>query len=390
MHKYIISTFFTFAILFSDASLDISTSLSTSNEVADPMQDAAFKKLIADNDIAISIINAFLHGMEKVTSIESRSVTIPGKDIGIIRNPSMDFHCITNNGKHIVIEMQRISNKLFSTRAFFYAAYAFTHQFDEKYFDTNKTWDASIKPTYSIQFIAREHARIDNPDTNQSCIRMFKMRDESGIPLDAIGIHVIQVFLLRNLVNIPEDATKWIEFFRNPISAEKKYPQENILQRALNNLYLSNWNSNDRNKYNQDVADSNRFNDDVELFNESVKEEKNKIEIQKRELDSKKRELDSKKQELESKKQELESQKQQLVMEKQLLEEQKKQSKCELISDAYYDFIENAGISSSVVRILKREFTQNDDIDNLLLDQQYQEKRAEFSDAVRDAISQNN
>ncbi|MDR2806585.1 MAG: Rpn family recombination-promoting nuclease/putative transposase, partial [Puniceicoccales bacterium] len=64
-------------------------------------------------------------------------------------NATMDFHGITKNRDHVIIEMQILHHDNFDRRALFYAASTFANQ----QYEGGTEWHSQIKNVYAIQFV---------------------------------------------------------------------------------------------------------------------------------------------------------------------------------------------------------------------------------------------
>jgi hypothetical protein len=91
--------------------------------------DIAFRHMMSNNNVAISLINSFMSDFlegNRVTKIRrdpENVILYAGKD------GCMDFHANMRNGGSVIIEMQANHHVIFDERSLFYASYTFSHQF---------------------------------------------------------------------------------------------------------------------------------------------------------------------------------------------------------------------------------------------------------------------
>ncbi|MDR0678406.1 MAG: Rpn family recombination-promoting nuclease/putative transposase [Holosporaceae bacterium] len=163
--------------------------------------DIAFKKMLSDTQVAEALINAFFQSMPEGTISLPIKIKERGEENvpigGLPGTGSMDFHAITNDDNHIVIEMQAVHHDYFDRRALFYAASTFVKQIlpkedlpeEESTGSRNmRKWYARLKDVYAIQF-------IDNyRSPSQDFKKYYKMTDVFSQQM-LNGIHLIQIEL---------------------------------------------------------------------------------------------------------------------------------------------------------------------------------------------------
>ncbi|MDE6669767.1 MAG: Rpn family recombination-promoting nuclease/putative transposase [Muribaculaceae bacterium] len=116
-----------------------------------PFTDTGFKIVFGkekDKIILISFLNALLEGRpfyEPITDVRYGDKEVP-RDRDCARTAINDIHCITQSGRHIILEMQLEPHDNFEDRMICYSCRAVTEQM------RRRQWDFSIESVYSICF----------------------------------------------------------------------------------------------------------------------------------------------------------------------------------------------------------------------------------------------
>ncbi|MDE6793198.1 MAG: Rpn family recombination-promoting nuclease/putative transposase, partial [Muribaculaceae bacterium] len=121
----------------------------TSGVFIDPSTDPGFKILFgreASADILIDLLNTILDAKEdpikKITYLNKEHT----KESPSERTMAFDIHCLTDNGKRFIVEMQNISQEWFIERCLMYGSRAITAQ------SKSGKWDYNYMPVISIAF----------------------------------------------------------------------------------------------------------------------------------------------------------------------------------------------------------------------------------------------
>jgi hypothetical protein len=122
--------------------------MSVHGTFAKPTVDVAFRHMMSDPDIALSLINSLLPDLE-VTEISRGPEDLP---ISPKRDAFMDFHARTKGNGSVIIEMQAKRHVMFDERSLLYAAYAYCHQFSDEVLGEG-SWFEQIRPVYAVQLI---------------------------------------------------------------------------------------------------------------------------------------------------------------------------------------------------------------------------------------------
>ena len=96
----------------------------------DPRVDWAFKRIFGSEDTKECVIT-FLNGLfedelviQDVTFAKTEKLGLRPDDRGVV----FDVYCVTNEGKHIIVEMQKKEQEYFADRALYYTARAIVQQ----------------------------------------------------------------------------------------------------------------------------------------------------------------------------------------------------------------------------------------------------------------------
>ncbi|MDR1906824.1 MAG: Rpn family recombination-promoting nuclease/putative transposase [Puniceicoccales bacterium] len=235
--------------------------------------DTAFKIMMAKEDIAQTLINDIFRDtnavavdkhlpLPLVTKLIPGEISIPLR--GKKSNAAMDYHAITENRDHIIIEMQMIHHDDFDRRALFYAASAFANQ----NFDAGNEWHTRIANVYAIQFL--DYTTREKGDFR----KYYRISDElSDEKIE--GIRLIQIELagarsigmkLRRKETLT-CAEWWYYILRN----SQKFTEKAIeryrdlgmsprMEMALSQLRYEGWAVSDRTVYDKEVEEMYTYN----------------------------------------------------------------------------------------------------------------------------------
>ena len=112
----------------------------------DPRVDWAFKRIFGSEDTKECLIT-FLNGLfedelviKDVTFAKTEKLGLRPDDRGVV----FDVYCVTNEGKHIIVEMQKKEQEYFADRALYYTARAIVQQ------GVRGIWDYHLAPVYTV------------------------------------------------------------------------------------------------------------------------------------------------------------------------------------------------------------------------------------------------
>ena len=115
----------------------------------DPRVDWAFKRIFGSEDTKECLIT-FLNGLfedelviKDVTFAKTEKLGLRPDDRGVV----FDVYCVTNEGKHIIVEMQKKEQEYFADRALYYTARAIVQQ------GIRGIWDYHLAPVYTVCFM---------------------------------------------------------------------------------------------------------------------------------------------------------------------------------------------------------------------------------------------
>lgn len=113
------------------------------------MADWAFKRVFGSEDnkeCLITFLNGLFEGEFRIKDVKfqnTEQICHNKYERGVI----FDVKCITEDGRHIIVEMQKREQKFFVDRALFYSAKAITSQ------AKRGEWDYHLAPVYTICFM---------------------------------------------------------------------------------------------------------------------------------------------------------------------------------------------------------------------------------------------
>ena len=115
----------------------------------DPRVDWAFKRIFGSEDTKECLIT-FLNGLfedelviKDVTFAKTEKLGLRPGDRGVV----FDVYCVTNEGKHVIVEMQKKEQEYFADRALYYTARAIVQQ------GIRGIWDYHLAPVYTVCFM---------------------------------------------------------------------------------------------------------------------------------------------------------------------------------------------------------------------------------------------
>ena len=115
-----------------------------------PFTDEGFKRIFGQEihkDLLISFLNELIHGENPIVDIVFRDKEIfPQFFDG--RRIIYDIYCTTENGEHVIVEMQNAAQPFFKDRSIFYVASAIAQQGER-----GKEWNFDVKRVYGIFFL---------------------------------------------------------------------------------------------------------------------------------------------------------------------------------------------------------------------------------------------
>ncbi|MDR0741010.1 MAG: Rpn family recombination-promoting nuclease/putative transposase, partial [Puniceicoccales bacterium] len=183
---------------------------------ANPIVDVAFRHIMSNEEIAMSLINSVVPDFKDnpVTEIKKASDKIA---ISSKRDAFMDFHATTDKKDKVIIEMQAKRHAMFDERALYYAAYTYSHQLSEEVLKRHD-WHESLRLVYAIQFLDYDTQRIRgiqpkegeedldrpfiyeiqaHPMKQDEFMKHYVMTDQNSGQTIKRGIHLIQIELPR-------------------------------------------------------------------------------------------------------------------------------------------------------------------------------------------------
>ena len=112
----------------------------------DPCTDYGFKRIFGDKELLINFLNSLLEGERVITKLDYMNNERVAKQKDE-RRVIYDLYCKTDTGEHIIVEMQKRSQKHFKDRALYYSACSIVEQ------GTKGNWNYELTPVYGVFFI---------------------------------------------------------------------------------------------------------------------------------------------------------------------------------------------------------------------------------------------
>ncbi len=229
-----------------------------------PFTDYGFKKLFGEEGSKpqlISFINAFLEldNKAKIVDLEFHNL----EKLGISkrdRKTIFDIYCIDEDGKHILVELQRAEQTYFKDRMIYYSSILIQEQglrgakFDGKALTRKKeprkvSWDYKLEAVYCIGILDFEFK-----DSNNSYLHNIKLKDQNNeVFYDKLNyIFVEMPKFTKTEKELETYLDKWFYFLNNLDSLEKIpkiFNNDKIIKDAFNKAEFINMNKKDQNKY---------------------------------------------------------------------------------------------------------------------------------------------
>jgi hypothetical protein len=236
-----------------------------------------FKEMLSDPQIAESLVNELFKSLHlaPIRLAHPGRLEVPLQGHGSFA--AMDYHAVTTNREHIIIEMQMIRHDNFDKRVMFYAASTFANQEFE-----GGEWAPQIKDVYAIQL-------VDYFTQGSSPIKYYEMinkrslkvgQDGQLLPYETIpGLHLIQVELkgegIRD-IKFPvqgelTDLEWWWyiikysnQFDSDEIERCKKLGLPEYMEQALRQLEYGGLDPKKRKAYTTEVTEIDTYDDEIE------------------------------------------------------------------------------------------------------------------------------
>jgi len=282
-----------------------------------PFTDYGFKKLFGEEGSKpqlISFINAFLEldKKAKIVDLEFKNL----EKLGISkrdRKTIFDIYCIDEDGKHILVELQRAEQTYFKDRMIYYSSILVQEQglkgarFDGKALNKKKeprkvSWNYKLDEVYCIGILDFEF----RDSNNDNYLHNIKLKDQNN---EVFYDKLNYVFVEMPKFTKTEDELetyldKWFYFLNNLDSLDeipKIFNDDKVIKDAFNKAEFVNMDKKDQNKY---LASLKEYRDWYAVLNtaenkgieKGLEEAKEKIEeAQKREKEAQKREKEAQK-----------------------------------------------------------------------------------------------
>ena len=352
-----------------------------------PFTDYGFKKLFGEESSKpqlISFINAFLELDNKPKIVDLKFYNL--EKLGISkkdRKTVFDIYCIDEEGKHILVELQRAEQTYFKDRMIYYSSILIQEQgIKGSYFDyknLNKknepkkvTWDYRLDEVYCIGILDFEFKNSSSPN---DYLHYVKLKDQNNeVFYDKLNYIFVEMPKFNKKENeLVTYLDKWFFFLKNLDSLEqipKIFKGDKIIKEAFKKAEFINMSKEEQSIY---LASLKEYRDWYAVLDTAEKkgiqkglnEAKKKIEkALKKAEKAKKREEEARKREEEARKREEEARKR---AEKEKMEKEKAIKKAENLLKQQKETVCNlvkTGLSKE--QIAKAMKLSVEDIENIL------------------------
>lgn len=264
--------------------------LDAGGDYAIPTTDSGFKHLLAfekgNEKTIISFLNSFVPAFahDPVISVSAAPTAIPSLPFSSLKQTFMDFHVVSQDGVHYIVEMQAKEHVHFDERALFYACATYSSQIEEKKFK-DKTWYLSLKPVIGLQVLDYDTNRVrgitgeipdilidrvkSNPLPDNEFMKHYLMTcQRSGQKINDLQLIQIELGRVKKELFPPAKDFTELDWWLSTFKYAGKYTEEYIqalqeegiempdsIKAGFERLRYSKWNPKEIREYKSDVID---------------------------------------------------------------------------------------------------------------------------------------
>ena len=216
-----------------------------------PFTDAGFKRIFGqeiNKDLLINFLNELIQGDSPIVDIRFRDKEMfPQFYEG--RRIVYDIYCTTQDGEHVIVEMQNASQPFFKDRSIFYTSAAIAQQGE-----TGKEWNFDIKRVYGVFFLNFTIDNIHDWDLKSEVVLKFKESNEQF----SDKLHLFYITLPKMTKREEECETnfeKWIYTLKNMETLDRMpfQAQNNIFGRLKEVADINSLNKKERQNYDESL-----------------------------------------------------------------------------------------------------------------------------------------
>lgn len=203
-----------------------------------PYSDFGFKKLFgeeASKELLIDFLNCLLPVEHQIAKLTFKNTEQLGA-VGQRRKSVFDIYCVSKNGTHFVVEMQKAKMDFFKDRSLFYATFPIQKQAPK-----GKEWDFRLNPVYLVAILDFEY---DENEERRKFLRSVQLKDQDGdLFYDKLHFKFVQMPLFtKTEKELETHFDKWLFFLKNLASFEKipKILKEPIFVKAFKIAEVAN------------------------------------------------------------------------------------------------------------------------------------------------------
>ncbi len=258
---------------------------SGSGVFADLRSDFMFKKAFEQKDIMIPFLNDIL-GTDRIVDIDYRNV----EQLGLEQDSAkvyFDLYCHTSDGKDLIVEMQRRSQKYYRERTIFYSTYPVQHQYIEAKTEHEQMYGADsnrpfvfnyrLHPVYiiSITDFTLEH---EADWQEERFVSEYSLRENlSNEQLcNVLNYIYIELPRFRKALSLHSStAEKWAFVFNNiaRLEAVPEELSEKYFQRLFETAKIANFTADEHKSYLEKQKMKYDYENVLEYVKEQAKEE---------------------------------------------------------------------------------------------------------------------
>ena len=248
-----------------------------------PFTDFGFKKIFGDEEdteLLESLINDILglEGDKKIAEIIFKNTELL-PDAPTDRKAIFDLYCTDKNGSEFIVELQKIYQEHFQSRALYYTTFPIQEQAQKG------TWNFSLKPTYFIGLLNFEVAKFKESSEylHHGKITDIKTKEVMYDNLNMIYVEIPK--LKKEKKELSSHLEWWLYTFQN-LNQLQEIPQKfkgDVIERAFLKAEFINLPKAEQDKYHKNLKVYRDLVNSIDTaFNEGKKH--GKIEIAKASL----------------------------------------------------------------------------------------------------------
>lgn len=223
-----------------------------------PFTDFGFKRLFgteANKDILISFLNAILDDEDDIVEITYQNVEMLGQTEGN-RKAVYDLYCTTEDGDHIIVEMQKAWQEHFIDRSIFYSARALDSAAKKG------PWDFNLPKVYTICLLNFEPTEFVNNEAYKHVVRLCDLASGTVFSSKLTYIYLEMNKFHKELEKLESIFEKWMYVIKN-LYLFDAYPsalKEKIFKKFFEEARISAFTPEEQFAYEESLKDMRDYN----------------------------------------------------------------------------------------------------------------------------------